>query len=325
MKLERDDAKIGLLVFLTLALFVGFLFQRSLAAILKQEFHVLMTLENASEVTEGTEVQLQGLRVGAVKGVELQRHGVEYRFLATLGLRTDIVLWQGTSALVVAKPLGGAYIDLLLPPPGKRSEVLLADSVLTGRSGPTLATLVDGISHLVTTLDQGVDELHGQLKSKGLNAVLDHPQVAQIIGNLNGTLQAFGKLATDGDGLVHRGDHTITALDRNLASLEKSLTLLQGLLEHRSQDLDAIVGQLAATLKEMDGLARNANGLVQKVGPSGEAALKALERNLRSTEELLELLKAKPNRVVWGKPSKEELEAAAKRVEEARKAQEPKP
>ena len=118
MRLEKDDAKIGLLVFLTLALFVGFIFQRSLATIFRKESHLQVRLESASDVAVGTEVQLQGLRVGQVERVRLQRDRVQYHFLADLGLRTDIVLWEGTHVLVVAKPLGGSYLDLQLPPPG---------------------------------------------------------------------------------------------------------------------------------------------------------------------------------------------------------------
>ena len=48
-------------------------------------------------------------------------------------------------------------------------------------------------------------------------------------------------------------------------------------------------------------------------------------RTLRSTEELLELLKEKPNRVVWGTPTPAEQRAAKDKVEAARKAQGAKP
>jgi ABC-type transporter Mla subunit MlaD len=325
MKLERDDAKIGLLVFLSLALFMGFLFQRSLRAIMKKEFHLQVRLLNASDVVEGTEVQLQGLRVGQVEAVELTRDGVTYGFLATLGLREDIVLWQGTRALVVAKPLGGAYVDLLLPAPGARVAVLAPGSVLAGTTGPSLATLVEGADTLVHNLNQGVDEVRDQLSRRGLGAVLDHPQVAQILASLQGTLKAFKQLARDSQGMVQHGESAMTAMDRSLASLDKSLSSVQALLESHSGDFETIIKGLAGTLKEMEVLVKEASGLLQTAGPSGGEAVKALERSLRSTEELLEILKAKPNRAVWGKPSPAEREAAARRVEEARKRQETKP
>jgi hypothetical protein len=75
----------------------------------------------------------------------------------------------------------------------------------------------------------------------------------------------------------------------------------------------------------MDAFTRELRTLVKAASPSGEESLKALERNLRATEELVELLKAKPNRLVWGKPSQTERDAAAAKVREARQAQGAKP
>ena len=325
MRLEKDDAKIGLLVFLTLALFVGFIFQRSLTTIFKKESHVQVRLESAADVAEGTEVQLQGLRVGQVEKVQLQRDQVQYHFLVDLGLRTDIVLWQGTRVLVVAKPLGGSFLDLQLPPPAQRLEPLAPDSVLPGASGPSLATLVEHIDALVSNLDLGVDELRGQFQEKGAGAILDHPRVREVFVNLNQALKSFQQLAEDSRRLVQQGGGSVQGLDRAMATLQQVIDQVQALLGSHGEDLDAIVVRLAGTLKEMEGLGRELRGVVQQAGPDAGESLKSLDRTLRATENLLELLKAKPNRLVWGKPSQAEQEAAEKRVEEARKAQGAKP
>ena len=325
MRLEKDDAKIGLLVFLTLALFVGFIFQRSLTTIFKKESHVQVRLESAADVAEGTEVQLQGLRVGQVEKVQLQRDQVQYHFLVDLGLRTDIVLWQGTRVLVVAKPLGGSFLDLQLPPPAQRLEPLAPDSVLPGASGPSLATLVEHIDALVSNLDLGVDELRGQFQAKGAGAILDHPRVREVFVNLNQALKSFQQLAEDSRRLVQQGGGSVQGLDRAMATLQQVIDQVQALLGSHGEDLDAIVVRLAGTLKEMEGLGRELRGVVQQAGPDAGESLKSLDRTLRATENLLELLKAKPNRLVWGKPSQAEQEAAEKKVEEARKAQGAKP
>ncbi len=325
MRLEKDDAKIGILVFLTLALFVGFIFQRSLSTFLKKENHVRVRLENVADVAEGTEVQLQGLRVGQVEKIDLQRERVHYHFLAGLGLRTDIVLWEGTRVVVVSKPLGGSFLDLQLPPPEERREVLGPDSVLAGSSGPSLASLVDHIDALVGNLNHGVDELRGELQTRGLGAVLDHPRVRAVLLDLDRALQSFQRLAEDSRQLVAQGGGSVRSLDRALATLQQVIDQVDALLASHGEDLDAIVARLAGTLKEMEGLGKDLRGLVQVAGPDADQSLKSLDRTLRSTETLLELLKAKPNRLVWGKPSAAEQEAAARKVEEARKAQGAKP
>jgi len=325
MRLERDDAKIGLLVFLALALFLGLLFQRSLAAILKKEARLQVLLSNAADVAEGTEVQLQGLKIGQVQTVALQRRGVQYQFLVTLGLRTDLVLWQGTRAVVVAKPLGGSFVDLQLPPPEARTAVLEPGSLIPGATGPTLVSLVEEIQTLVRNANQGVETVCGQLQGKGLGALLEQPQVSAALAEVRRTLAAFHRLALDSQALVRHGDTAMDGLVGTLGQVQGSVASVQKLLDSHSGDLDAILTHLAATLKEMDAFTKELRALVRTAGPSGEESLKALERNLRATEELVEILKTKPNRLMWGKPSQAERDAAAAKVREARQAQRAKP
>jgi ABC-type transporter Mla subunit MlaD len=325
MKLAKDDAKIGLLVFLTLGLFVGFIFQRSLSTILRKVTVVRVRLESASDVAQGTEVQLQGLRVGQVDAVHLQRDGVQYHFLATLGLRTDIVLWEGTRALVVTKPLGGAYLDLQLPPPEQRLEVLRPATILAGEASPSMSTLVDDVTALVSNLNKGVDELRAEFQRKGMGVVLDHPQVSKVLHSLDETLQSFRLVAEDSRTLVQRGSESAKTLDGTLATLQGVLDQVHTLLASRQGDLDAIMEHLAGTLKEVEGLTREIRAVVQKAGPDADETVKSLDRTLRATEELLQLIKAKPNRIIWGKPSPEEQKAAAEKVKAAREAQGAKP
>jgi len=199
--------------------------------------------------------------------------------------------------------------------------VLGPGSILQGGANASLATLMDDASHLIANLDGTVSDLRAQFKAKGAGAVLDNPQISRVLANLDETLTAFRKLAQDGQVLVQHGDASMKVADHSLVNLDKSLTTVQALLDKRSGDLNGIVTNLASTLKEADALAKELHAFLQQAGPGADKDLKALERNLQSTEELLEILKAKPNRIIWGKPSKAEREAAEKRVQEAREAQ----
>jgi ABC-type transporter Mla subunit MlaD len=325
MRLEKDDVKVGLLVFLTLALFVGFLLHSGMASLFRRVARVQVRLDNAADVAIGTEVQLQGLRVGQVDEVHLLRDGVQYHFRAQLGLRPDIVLWEGTRVLVVSRPLGGAFLDLQLPAPERRDELLKSDTVLPAAASPSLGTLVDAITGLVANLDHGVDELRGEFKARGLGSVLEHPNLARPLRSLDDTLQSFNRLAGDGRQLVQRSEGAVATLDKTLAGLQAALAQVQELLASRQGDLEAIMGSLATTLKEVEALARELRVQVAQAGPGADAGLKSLDRTLRATEELLELLKNKPSRVIWGKPSQAEKDAARERAEAARKAQGAKP
>jgi hypothetical protein len=101
--------------------------------------------------------------------------------------------------------------------------------------------------------------------------------------------------------------------------MEKSLALVQKLLESRSGDLDSIMRTLASTLKDLEAVSGQVRVILKDSGPEAQETLKTLHRNLLATEELLEILKAKPSRVVWGSPSDKEKSEARKRVEEAHK------
>jgi len=324
MKFERDDAKIGLLVFLAVGVFIGLLFHRSLSAIVKKETTLRVSLDNASDIAAGTEVQLQGLRVGQVNQVELRQEGVRYTFLATLGIRPDIVLWRGTKAVRSSKGLGGNFLDLQLPPIEKRTQVLEAGAVLPSETGASISTLIDEAQDFLHNLNGAVDELRKHVREKGLGAVLDHPQVHKALVDLDETVREFKKVATDADALAKQGGTTMTSLDKSLANLEKVMAMIQTLLDKRGPDVDAIVANLASVLKQLDGLSAELRVFLKGAGPEVDANLKALHRNLQATEELMEILKAKPNRIVWGTPSKAE-KAAAKQRAESQEKQDPPP
>jgi phospholipid/cholesterol/gamma-HCH transport system substrate-binding protein len=325
MHFERDDAKIGLLVLAAVALFLGLVLHRSLSALVKKESTVQVRLVNVSGLEIGTEVQLQGHRVGQVNGIELQREGEEYFFLATLGLRPDIVLWKGTLAVVSSKGLGSAFIDLDLPPQENRHRRIEANEVLIGETGASLGTLITEVQGFVQNLNGSLEELKAHLKEKGLGAVLEHPQVRQVLVDLDATLIQFRKVALRGDALLKHGQDSTETLDRGLSSLERSAGMVESLLSKRSGNIDDIIGNLDALLKELQGLSTDMHTLLKDSGPELEESLKALHRNLKSTEELLEILKSKPSRVVWGTPSAAEKEAARQRVEERRKQEQPAP
>ena len=61
--------------------------------------------------------------------------------------------------------------------------------------------------------------------------------------------------------------------------------------------------RLPKVLQQVEGLSTELRGHLKNEGPEVDTALKALNQDLKSVAELLELLKQKPSRLVWGKPS----------------------
>ncbi len=315
----------GLLVLAALALFASFAFHRTFRLLFSREAIHLVVLKDVSDLSVGTEVQLQGLRVGQTNAVEMRRDGNSYRFAATLGIRPDVVLWRGTKGVVVSRLVGGAYLDLRLPPVEERRVELTPGEPIDGEEASSVNSLVASLDELTRNLNLSVLELRGELKSRGLESLLGHPDVRATLREAISAFATVRTAAKTADQTLSHGDGTLAVLERNMASLEKSLTIVQGLLERRGTDLDELIVQMGTTLVQLRQLSGDLDGFVKNAGPDAVQGLRALGRTLASMEELMELLKAKPSRVVFGTPSEKEREEARKRVEAARRSSEPTP
>jgi ABC-type transporter Mla subunit MlaD len=321
MNFDKQDVRLGAFVLVALGLFLGLLVFKNARAVVEKTYPLVVRLDSMEGLAPGSDVALRGYRVGAVDRVDMRQEGVDYHFLATLSIRQDIRLWRGTRALVASKGLGSTFLDLQLPSPAERTVVLAPGDQIPGDQGVSLGSVLEKADHLLDTLDASVEALRDRLRTHGLGDVLDHPAVKQALQSLNGALREFQALAQEGRGLVGHADRSMGEADKALADLERSLAVTRGLLESRRPELDRIVVSLASTLQQADALLSRFRAEDQ---PELETSLKTLRRSLDSVEELLQLLKQKPSRAVWGTPSDAEREKARKAVEAARQAPAPK-
>jgi ABC-type transporter Mla subunit MlaD len=325
MRFEREDAKLGLLVLVAFALFAALAFQRTLRILFHPETVYAVRLANAAELEVGSEVQLLGLQVGEVRKIKMEREGTDYRFVGTFGLRRKVVLWRGTKGVVTARMVGGPFLDLRLPPVEQRLVALAPGETIEGEPGASAGTLVAELTDLTRNLNVTVAELRQELKTHGLASILEQPEIRKTLHEFGESLVAFRAASKATEETVAHGGRTLDTADRNLASLEKSLLVLQGLLERRGSELDTAAAQLGPALEKVQTAGSDVSKLLQSAGPEAAENLRALHRTLASVQELLELLKAKPNRIVFGKPSPQEREAARKKVAESEAAPARKP
>jgi len=319
MRFERDDAKVGLLILVALAAFSTLAFQHAIRALFHREVRHVVLLDNVTDLSVGTEVQLQGHRVGQTEAIEMRREGASYRFEVVLALRPDLVLWKGTRAILESKVVGGSFLELRLPPPGERRTELKSGEPIEGETAATLGTLLGDLTDLARGLGQALGELTGELKSRGLASLLEHPEVRGTFAEARTALGALQKASRTADATLAHGDETLVALDRSVASLERSLGIVQKLAERREGDVDALLLEMGQASQQLKSAGVEMNGLLKSAGPEATESLRALRRTLVSAEELLEILKAKPSRVVFGTPSPEERERARRSVGESRK------
>jgi ABC-type transporter Mla subunit MlaD len=317
MLVERNDAKVGLFVMAGLGLFVGLFVLVNARKVVEHTDRIKVRLESLEGVAVGTEVVLQGYRVGQVDALEFKQEGVRYRFLATLSINDGVKLWRGTKVAVVPKGLGGSALDLQLPPEDQRSAELPRQEILEGEAGASFASILIKVD----TLLENLGAVSGELRTKGAGYVLDQPQLRNVLQRLTATLQTYDGLGQDARRLAAQGGKSLEGLDRSLAMLESSLKEVQGLLQRHGTDLDETLSRLPKVLKQVEGLTGELQTLIKDERPDLEIALKSLNKDLKSVGELLELLKQKPSRILWGKPSEAERKKAEQSAAEGKPTQ----
>jgi ABC-type transporter Mla subunit MlaD len=317
MNFEKQDARLGALVLGALALFAGLVAYKNAGAVTEKSYPLVVRLTDMDGLIPGMDVQLKGYRVGAVQWIDMRQEAKDVYFLAHIAVRDDIKLWKGTRVVLAPKGVASVMLDLRLPPLAERTTPLVAGEEVPGDTGVSISGVMDRADHLMASLNAGVDDLRARIEKKGMGDLLDHPNVSQALHSLNDTLKAFQSLALESRGLVGHADRSMTEADKALVDLEKSLGAVRSLLEKRSPELDQILVSLASTLKQADAFMSHFSTEDQ---PEIEASLKGVRRSLASVEELLQILKNKPNRVVWGTPSDAEREKAHQAVEAAKQA-----
>jgi len=317
MNFEKQDARLGLFVLLALALFAALIAYKNAGAVTERTYPLVVRLDQMEGLAAGTDVQLKGYRVGAVERVDMRQEGRDYHFLAHIAVREDIRLWRGTRASLAPKGVGSVMLDLRLPELAGRQVPLAAGDEIPGDAGVSIGGVLERADRLLASLHAGVEALRSRLERKGLGEVLEHPAVRQPLQQLDGTLREFQALAQESRGLVGHADRSMGEVDQALADLGQSLAAVRGLLEKRGPELDQILVSLAATLKQAEAFMGRFRA---EDHPELGQSLKSLRRSLASVEELLEILKQKPNRAVWGTPSEAERERARKAVEAGRRA-----
>ena len=233
------------------------------------------------------------------------------------GVRGEVQLGRGNGGGVARRGVGSVRLGLRLPPPEEREVALGAGARVTGEGGVSLGGVLERADLLLANLNGSLEDVRERVRAKGLGDLLEHPSVARALRSLDATLREFQALARDGRSLASHADRSMGEADKALADLERSLAVTRALVEARAPELDRILVSLASVLQQSDALLARFRAEDQ---PEVEASLKALRRSLDSVEELLQLLKQKPSRAVWGTPGEAERERARKALEAARTA-----
>ncbi|HEV2135222.1 MAG TPA: MlaD family protein [Terracidiphilus sp.] len=237
-EIQWSQLKVGTLILVALAALVFIIFRMSTSTggLFAQKITLICYFDNASGLTTGANVTLEGVNIGNVKRIQVAPSHtptpvevimiVGTRYLS--GLHTDSL-----ATITQAGVLGNSYVDIdsthaTGPPPAN-------GTVLKASGSPTLQDVIGGANSSITSVNaliRRVDVLIDTLNSNRgtLGRVINDRQMANKIAQTTDNLQAItadirngkgtlGKLLTD-DTMYNRFNDAVTHIDNVSASID---------------------------------------------------------------------------------------------------------
>ena len=295
------EFKVGLLTVVALVIFyIGFKFLKGIDL-----FDPTNTYYAYYEDVDGLQVSnpviINGLQVGRVNEILLEQDGAKTRMRVSLDIDEDLVLYEGTEALLIDQNpvLGGKAIILNIKENGSALE---EEAVLAGKRDKALADILkEKADPIVANVDTTLTRVNNILSDLGSSG----SQVELALTDFQLTAQEL-KL------LVRENRKDINALTRNLLLLGQTLndpeTGIAPFLLNLNQMADSLNnGQLTATLNQANQAVANLQQLTAGI-QQGEGSIGKLLQNdslyfnlnssSQSLNELLLDMKANPDRYI---------------------------
>ena len=272
---KRNVAALGALTVLAVVLFVFGLYYLLGSPLLKGGMDVVVMLESGGGLKRGDRVTLQGVNVGAVRGVQLNGpQGVT----ATLRLNDDLPLPADTRANIVGDVFGAHTVELL---PGNAMVKLEKGDTLRGMNEPALAEAATELSATARNVliradsllsPQAVADIHATtsiLPSSALQLRAAFTELRLAAAALKRTTEAFDQ-SNSGPALaaaIGRIDSTARAMNAVAVQMERSLAPLQSVFAKVDQGRGTL-GMLVndtSLYTELNGAARELRALATDI------------------------------------------------------------
>jgi phospholipid/cholesterol/gamma-HCH transport system substrate-binding protein len=272
---KRNVAALGALTVFAVVLFVFGLYYLLGSPLLKGGMDVVVMLESGGGLKRGDRVTLQGVNVGAVRGVQLNGpQGVT----ATLRLNDDLPLPADTRANIIGDVFGAHSVELL---PGTAMVKLEKGDTLRGMNQPALAETATELSATARNVliradsllsPQAVADIHATtsiLPSSALQLRAAFTELRLAAAALKRTTEAFDQ-SNSGPALaaaIGRIDSTARAMNAVAVQMERSLAPLQSVFSKVDQGRGTL-GMLVndtSLYTELNGAARELRALATDI------------------------------------------------------------
>lgn len=296
------EAKIGLLVTISILVFIaGFYFLKG-ANIFSGENHYYIYYDNVQGLQTSSGVQVKGLGVGRVSAIELN-DSENVRVTIAVDKSIDIPVGS-TAELASADLLGTKIVKLNL---GMGTQMVEDGSTLPGtieggvidNISLELSPLIKDLRHVISSLDTVLIGVSGVLNENTANSL------ANTVVSLDVTMKNFSELSQT----LNRESEQLASVIRNANSiatnLESNNQRISNIIRNAEQTTENLSNApIQETVKELQSAAQQLDGIMQKIN-NNEGSLgmivndKKLYSNLTETMQTLNDLMADINAHPW--------------------------
>jgi len=239
MKSEiKSEAKIGLIVILSFAIFVWGLNYLKGVNLLSPSNHFYVTYNQVDGLVKSSPVNLDGYQVGLVRDIEYQYDNPGH-IIVDLDLDSKLILTKGTKAIIKSEMLGNPSVVLELGPKDadklESGDTLTADRVpgMMDQLSNGLLTDMQSLIHRTDSLLATVETLisNGSLNNSLASIEKTSKQLEQISTKLNRAMdKEVPAILKNVEGLTAKFSAAGTQINQiDFASLNKTLNELESL------------------------------------------------------------------------------------------------
>ena len=298
MKFSRE-LRVGLLSVITIGmLYFGFNFLKG-SDVFSPNHRYYVIYDNIDGLTSSNPVMLNGMAVGQVRKIRIQQEQ-NNRLLVTLDIRKDLILRQGTQAVLAAGGLlGGKIIRLEMNPMGH--ELQNGDTLVSGQEAGIQALLQERALPVITHADSLVRNL--TVVTKGFQetgAILN-----QVLRNYDQTGSALRTTLQQNQKSLAELTANLSKLSGSLIETEKKISPLLTKTGSFADSLNALrlgetvnrANQLVAQMEQLVASVKTGQGTASKL-INDDKLYNNLNYTIISMNQLLANLRENPKRYV---------------------------
>lgn len=286
-----NETKVGALTAVSITLLIlGFNFLKG-KNVFKKKATMYVTFSKVEGLNIGDAIKINGLRVGAVEGLEekdanLSEVVVSYHLTRSINIPLD------SYGKIEATPLGSTAIVISL---GNAKQFLKDGDTLKGVDSKglmedlkqTLAPTIENINRTLASLDTTIQSIGKTFNDDS------RQNIAIILQELAGTTDKLNALLEPGKGSIAQSLDNVNSFSGNLKRNNDSITAVINNLTTASRNIASL--ELAGTVQSLESAIGNLNGLLSDIkngkGSMGKLATdEQLYKNLNSTANSLNIL-----------------------------------